>query len=343
MADLASYQTEKIDRARQTRDFMPVRQLAVDGYASNAIRLKAWQLLIDQPGPLIANHGNLPAAQVREDTNRSMFHIASELQEAQRALLTEVILEALQYLPRDLTYTQGFHAIGELILGFAEKETAVAFLVALGVGPLRPFLKSSGLGPQIAMLDFLKAIVATFSPALGAKFAEEGVSVASNWLLFWGLSGMRSVELRTRYLDFFAATHPLMIVYFIAAVLQTDLNNNVPDSLEEYFAATGGTAPFEKDDFVGYFNRAIALFQANPPSSLLQAMPVGGISRICETLIEDGGFRHVYPDFPLRDRIPQNRYLAKLPPAARPSRVRLLWLGILRQFGWADYAIGQLE
>jgi hypothetical protein len=156
---------------------------------------------------------------------------------------------------------------------------------------------------------------------------------------------MRDFAVRARYLDFFVACHPLMIIYFIAVVLREEAAaRRLPAaSLDEYFAAYEDGFPFEKEDCVRYFGQAIDLFRQHPPAAVLQEAPVGAVSRISEILIEDGGFSYPYPHFPIASSIPRGLYVAKLSPSVRPSFVKQILSSFWRGVGRIDIAQELIE
>jgi hypothetical protein len=106
---------------------------------------------------------------------------------------------------------------------------AASILVQLVTGSLRPFVHIEGVGFASPIVDFLRPLLQTQSESLAEKFSSQGGrDGVMNWVLFWGIPQMKHFALRTRYLDFFVATHPLMVICFIGVVRGRDAEGESP-------------------------------------------------------------------------------------------------------------------
>ncbi|KAH0617315.1 hypothetical protein JD844_015357 [Phrynosoma platyrhinos] len=146
--------------------------------------------------------------------------------EAQRQVLQGqlmgVILQVLRAHP-ELHYYQGYHDIAVTLLLVSGQRMAIALLERLSTLHLRDFMDPT-MDSTKHILNYLMPILQRESPQLHdfMQRAEVGTIFALSWLITWYGHVLANFHHILRLYDFFLASHPLMAVYFAAAVLACD-------------------------------------------------------------------------------------------------------------------------
>jgi hypothetical protein len=173
-----------VNNARRSGDLTPIRQLAVSGYASDTVRWNAWRVLLRIVDPDPVTHGDVPTEQVLVDVGRSLRHVDEARRAEPQALLISVLTQFEKSFSRGIAYTQGLNSIAEHVISFNNEKMAVALLVVLGTGALRPFVSGSGVHRAMALADFLGPLLRTISPGLAHQVLADGLAPVMNFVLF---------------------------------------------------------------------------------------------------------------------------------------------------------------
>uniref|UniRef100_A0A670J1V6 TBC1 domain family member 20 n=1 Tax=Podarcis muralis TaxID=64176 RepID=A0A670J1V6_PODMU len=218
-----------------TRDPVDVESLRAaalsqGGLLTDEIRRKVWPKLLGvnvyslppKPGREVRqNHKD--CHQVLLDVRRSIRRFPPGMQEEQRQALqeqlTDIILHVLKTHP-DLHYYQGYHDIAVTLLLVSGERMAVALLERLSTLHLRDFMDPT-MDSTKHILNYLMPILQQESPRLHdfMQRAEVGTIFALSWLITWYGHVLANFQHILRLYDFFLASHPLMAVYFAAAIV----------------------------------------------------------------------------------------------------------------------------
>nr|XP_034980359.1 TBC1 domain family member 20-like [Zootoca vivipara] len=218
-----------------TRDPVDVEGLRVaalsqGGLLTDEIRRKVWPKLLGvnvyslppKPGREVRqNHKD--CHQVLLDVRRSVRRFPPGMPEEQRQALqeqlTDVILHVLKTHP-ELHYYQGYHDIAVTLLLVSGERMAIALLERLSMLHLRDFMDPT-MDSTKHILNYLMPILQQESPRLHdfMQRAEVGTIFALSWLITWYGHVLANFQHILRLYDFFLASHPLMAVYFAAAVV----------------------------------------------------------------------------------------------------------------------------
>ncbi|XP_053106777.1 TBC1 domain family member 20-like isoform X2 [Hemicordylus capensis] len=161
--------------------------------------------------------------QVLLDVRRSTRRFPPGMPEEQRQILqeqlTDLILHVLRARP-ELHYYQGYHDIAVTLLLVSGERMAVALLERLSTLHLRDFMDPT-MDSTKHILNYLMPILQRESPRLHdfMQRAEVGTIFALSWLITWYGHVLANVHHVLRLYDFFLASHPLMAVYFAAAIV----------------------------------------------------------------------------------------------------------------------------
>nr|XP_020660114.1 TBC1 domain family member 20-like [Pogona vitticeps] len=218
-----------------TRDPVDVESLreaafSQGGLLTDEIRRKVWPKLLSvnvyslppKPGREVRqNHKDYN--QVVLDVRRSVRRFPPGMPEEQRRVLQEqlidVILQVLREHP-ELHYYQGYHDIAVTLLLVAGERMAVALLEKLSLLHLRDFMDPT-MDSTKHILNYLMPILQRESPRLHdfMRRSEVGTIFALSWLITWYSHVLADMHHILRLYDFFLASHPLMAVYFAAAIV----------------------------------------------------------------------------------------------------------------------------
>ncbi|XP_061463155.1 TBC1 domain family member 20-like isoform X2 [Rhineura floridana] len=161
--------------------------------------------------------------QVLLDVRRSTRRFPPGMHEEHRQILQEqlidVILHVLKAHP-ELHYYQGYHDIAVTLLLVSGERMAIALLERLSTLHLRDFMDPT-MDSTKHILNYLMPILQRESPRLHdfMQRAEVGTIFALSWLITWYGHVLVNFHHILRLYDFFLASHPLMAVYFAAAIV----------------------------------------------------------------------------------------------------------------------------
>nr|XP_060637761.1 TBC1 domain family member 20-like [Anolis sagrei ordinatus] len=161
--------------------------------------------------------------QVLLDVRRSVRRFPPGMPEAQRQVLQEQLTDAILHVLRshpELHYYQGYHDIAVTLLLVAGQRMAMALLERLSLLHLRDFMDPT-MDSTKHILNYLMPILQRERPRLHDFMhrAEVGTIFALSWLITWYSHVLANVHHTLRLYDFFLASHPLMAVYFAAAIV----------------------------------------------------------------------------------------------------------------------------
>ncbi|XP_062986018.1 TBC1 domain family member 20-like isoform X2 [Elgaria multicarinata webbii] len=218
-----------------TRDPVDVESLrgaafSQGGLLTDEVRRKVWPKLLGvnvyslppKPGRDVRqNHRDYN--QVLLDVRRSTRRFPPGMHEEQREILQEqligVILQVLRAHP-ELHYYQGYHDIAVTLLLVSGERMSIALLERLSTLHLRDFMDPT-MDSTKHILNYLMPILQRESPRLHdfMQRAEVGTIFALSWLITWYGHVLTNFHHILRLYDFFLASHPLMAVYFAAAIV----------------------------------------------------------------------------------------------------------------------------
>nr|XP_056710832.1 TBC1 domain family member 20-like [Euleptes europaea] len=218
-----------------TRDPVDVESLQAaafspGGLLTDEIRRQVWPKLLGvnvyslpaKPGREVRqNHKDYN--QVLLDVHRSSRRFPPGMRAEQRQILQEqlidVILHVLKAHP-ELHYYQGYHDIAVTLLLVSGERMAMALLERLSTLHLRDFMDPT-MDSTKHILNYLMPILQQESPRLHAFMlrVEVGTIFALSWLITWYGHVLSNFHHVLRLYDFFLASHPLMAVYFAAAIV----------------------------------------------------------------------------------------------------------------------------
>ncbi|GAB0181176.1 TBC1 domain family member 20 [Grus japonensis] len=194
------------------------------------LRPQVWpRLLSIDPGKLPPRPAP-PALQEHRDRGQILLDVARcaprfppGMAAEQRRVLQEqlagLILHVLRAHPQ-LHYYQGFHDVALTLLLVLGQRRAAPLLEQLSTHHLRDFLDPT-LESTTRVLSHLMPLLQRESPRLHdfMQRAEVGTVFALSWLITWYGHVLTDFHHTLRLFDFFLASHPLMPVYFAAAVV----------------------------------------------------------------------------------------------------------------------------
>ncbi|KAL8181448.1 UNVERIFIED_CONTAM: hypothetical protein K2H54_002187, partial [Gekko kuhli] len=224
-----------------TRDPVDVESLQAaalspGGLLTDEIRRKVWPKLLGvnvyslppKPGCVLwsgqevrQNHKdyNQVLLDVRRSSRRFPPGMRAEQRQILQQQLTDVILHVLRAHP-ELHYYQGYHDIAVTLLLVSGERMAIALLERLSTLHLRDFMDPT-MDSTKHILNYLMPILQRESPQLHDFMlrAEVGTIFALSWLITWYGHVLSDFHHILRLYDFFLASHPLMAVYFAAAIV----------------------------------------------------------------------------------------------------------------------------
>nr|XP_008100945.1 PREDICTED: TBC1 domain family member 20 [Anolis carolinensis] len=213
-------------------DLEGLRQAAFSrgGLLTDEIRRKVWPKLLGvniyslppKPG-LEVRQNHKDYNQVLLDVRRSVRRFPPGMPEAQRQVLQEQLTDAMLHVLRshpELHYYQGYHDIAVTLLLVAGQRMAMALLERLSLLHLRDFMDPT-MDSTKHILNYLMPILQRERPHLHDFMhrADVGTIFALSWLITWYGHVLADVHHTLRLYDFFLASHPLMAVYFAAAIV----------------------------------------------------------------------------------------------------------------------------
>ncbi|XP_048338557.1 TBC1 domain family member 20-like isoform X1 [Sphaerodactylus townsendi] len=218
-----------------TRDPVDVESLQAaafgpEGLLTDEIRRKVWPKLLGvnvyslppKPGRDVRqNHKDYN--QVLLDVRRSSRRFPPGMRAEQRQILQEQLIDVILHVLRshsELHYYQGYHDIAVTLLLVSGERMAMALLERLSTLHLRDFMDPT-MDSTKHILNYLMPILQRESPRLHNFMmrAEVGTIFALSWLITWYGHVLSNFHHILRLYDFFLASHPLMAVYFAAAIV----------------------------------------------------------------------------------------------------------------------------
>nr|XP_032830351.1 TBC1 domain family member 20 [Petromyzon marinus] len=213
-------------------DVAALRRSAISegGLLTNELRRDVWPKLLSidahalplTPGKDLREN-NKDYNQVLLDVRRSLRRFPAGMQDDQRAVLQEQLIDVILHVLRrnpQLHYYQGYHDIVVTFLLVVGDHMATAMVDKLSTHHLRDFMDPT-MDSTKHILNYLMPILERVNPELHdfMQSAEVGTIFALSWLITWYghvLSDFRHV---VRLYDFFLACHPLMPIYFAAVIV----------------------------------------------------------------------------------------------------------------------------
>ncbi|XP_064298013.1 TBC1 domain family member 20-like [Phalacrocorax carbo] len=220
-----------------------------------------------------------PALQAHRDRGQVLLDVARlaprfppGMRAEQRRVLQEqlggLILHVLRAHPQ-LHYYQGLHDVALTLLLVLGQRRAAPLLERLCTHHLRDFMDPTLDGTK-HILNYLTPLLQRESPRLHdfMEKAEVGTVFALSWLITWYGHVLAEFRHVLRLYDFFLASHPLMPVYFAAAVVlhrEEEVLGSPCDmpSLHQLLSRIPRDLPYER-----LVLRAQELFQRHPHARL---------------------------------------------------------------------------
>ncbi|XP_043088835.1 TBC1 domain family member 20 isoform X1 [Puntigrus tetrazona] len=342
-------------------DIETLRRAAVSdgGLLTDDIRRKVW------PKLLSINVYSLPAKpskdvredhkdyrQVMLDVSRSMRRFPKGMRVDEREVLQEqlldIILDVLRRNPQ-LHYYQGYHDIVVTFLLVVGEKMTIAIMEKLSNHHLRDFMDPT-MDSTKHILNYLMPILQQVDRELHDFMirSEVGTIFALSWLITWYgyvLSDFRHV---LRLYDFFLASHPLMAIYFAAAIVlyrQKEVKNSECDMASVHHLLSQMPQDLPYEELIG---RAQDLFVNCPPSLLtrsaaLQPRNIIAISTFTDFQMSTMRQR---PDSVLRRQLEKrHRNQLDLPMSTQPAStnklVKMAVWGLSATLGAVALAVAQ--
>ncbi|KAJ7365036.1 hypothetical protein OS493_007677 [Desmophyllum pertusum] len=251
-------------------DVQTLKELTIsaDGLITVDLRCKVWTKLLNvnafefsrnqakkkDNSELKQFHEHKYWRQVNLDVDRSHRRFPAEMRASRRRSLQEQLVRVIMRVlcqNQDLHYYQGYHDVAVTLLLVVGEDLATALLEQMSLHQLRDFMEGT-MEKTTKMLAFLHPIIEEADPELDDFLirSEVGQVFALSWLITWYGHVLKDFATIVRLYDFFLATHPLMPVYFGAALVirrRTDvlsgecemsfvhhLLSRVPDDLPDY-------------------------------------------------------------------------------------------------------------
>lgn len=266
--------------------------ITADGYIAVDLRCKVWSKLLNVNTLEISrnkdkkiDNSELEQFQVHKywrqvnlDVDRSHRRFPSEMRASRRRTLQEQLVKIIMRVlcrNQDLHYYQGYHDVAVTLLLVAGEELATALLEQLSLHQLRDFMEGS-MEKTTKMLAFLHPIIEEADPELREFLvrSEVGQVFALSWLITWYGHVLKDFSTIVRLYDFFLATHPLMPVYFGAALVIRRRSEVLAGECEmSYVHHLLSRIPDDLPDYVEeLITTAHSLFRKFPPEKLSGAV-----------------------------------------------------------------------
>lgn len=275
-------------------DVQTLRELAIsaDGLITVDLRCKVWTKLLNvnafetstnrekkkDHSEMKQFHAHRYWRQVNLDVDRSHRRFPAEMRASRRrALQGQLVKVIMRVLCRnqDLHYYQGYHDVAVTLLLVVGEDLATALLEQLSLHQLRDFMEGT-MEKTTKMLAFLHPIIEEADPELEDFLvrSEVGQVFALSWLITWFGHVLKDIATIARLYDFFLATHPLMPVYFGAAIVIRRRADVLSGECEmSYVHHLLSRIP---DDFPDYVEELVtaahSLFRKFPPEKLAGAV-----------------------------------------------------------------------
>ena len=168
----------------------------------------------------------------------------------------------------NLSYFQGYHDIVQvfyLVLGPHVAPQAAAYLSLFRI---RDFMLSS-LEPAIAQLELLRPLLRRADPSLFEHLPTSSATFALEGTITMFAHNIREYRDITRLFDFFLARHPIIPLYFFAAVVLSRREEllEIEKDEEDILHVMLSKLP-EPFDIEFHIARSVELYERLPPQSL---------------------------------------------------------------------------
>ncbi|XP_064364045.1 TBC1 domain family member 20-like isoform X2 [Dromaius novaehollandiae] len=204
--------------------------VSAGGLLCEEVRRKVWPKLLGvdtyslppRPGKA-TRQSHRDYGQVLLDVARSTRRFPQGMRAEQRRVLQEQLANLIVHVLRahpELHYYQGYHDIAVTLLLAVGERLAAALLDKLSTHHLRDFMDPT-MDSTKHVLNYLMPLLRRESSQLHDFMlrAEVGTVFALSWLITWYGHVLTNFHHTLRLYDFFLASHPLMPVYFAAAVV----------------------------------------------------------------------------------------------------------------------------
>ncbi|XP_046691486.1 TBC1 domain family member 20 isoform X1 [Silurus meridionalis] len=351
-------------------DIETLRTAAVSkgGLLTDDVRRKVWPKLLsvnvfDLPAKPAKNirENHKDHNQVLLDVRRSVSRFPKGMRTAERLVLQEqlidIILDILRRNPQ-LHYYQGYHDIAITFLLVVGERMAIALVEKLSKHHLRDFMDPT-MDSTKHILNYLMPIIEQVNPKLHDFMlrAEVGTIFALSWLITWYghvLSDFRHI---LRLYDFFLASHPLMPIYFAAAIVlyrEQEVKSCECDmaSVHQLLSRIPQNLPYEQ-----LITRTQTLFTRYPPTLLSSSTTLQSHNSIAISSFKDFQTSTLQqrPDFILRQQrqhlqqrqdahlalVQQSPWYNSAQPGSAQQLIRMAVWGISATLGAAALAITQ--
>uniref|UniRef100_UPI00398F24C7 TBC1 domain family member 20 n=1 Tax=Pristiophorus japonicus TaxID=55135 RepID=UPI00398F24C7 len=341
-------------------DVETLRRSAVSegGLLTDEIRRKVWPKLLNvnvynlppKPGKDI-REGHKDYSQVLMDVQRSLRRFPHGMRSEQRGVLQEQLINVILYILQgnlQLHYYQGYHDIVVTFLLVVGERMAIALMEILSSHHLRDFMDPT-MDSTKHILNYLMPILERVKPALHnfMQRAEVGTIFALSWLITWYGHVLSEFRHTVRLYDFFLASHPLMAVYFAAAiVLHREKEVLTCDcdmaSVHQLLSKIPQDLPYEV-----LIIKAEELFSNYPPPELAKQAALQLRKSIAISTFQDFqvATSQQRPDTVLRKqfrekpRSPATRAEASAPPTGANQLVKMAVWGLTATLGAAAFAV----
>lgn len=275
-------------------DVQTLKELSIsaDGFITVDLRCKVWSKLLNvnafefsrnqdkkkDNAELKQFHVHKYWKQVNLDVDRSHRRFPSEMRASRRRVLQEQLVRVIMRVlcrNQDLHYYQGYHDVAVTLLLVVGEELATALLEQMSLHQLRDFMEGT-MEKTTKMLAFLHPIIEEADPELEDFLvrSEVGQVFALSWLITWYGHVLKDFATIVRLYDFFLATHPLMPVYFGAALVIRRRSDVLGGECEmSYVHHLLSRIPDDLPDYVEeLITAAHSLFCKFPPEKLAGAV-----------------------------------------------------------------------
>lgn len=276
-------------------DVQTLKELAIlsDGLITGDLRRKVWTKLLNvnafewskghhdkkKDNPEMRQfHEHKYWRQVNLDVDRSYRRFPPEMRASKRRSLQQQLVRVImRVLTRneDLHYYQGYHDVAVTLLLVSGEDLATALLEQMSLHQLRDFMEGT-MEKTTKMLAFLHPIIEEADPELEDFLvrSEVGQVFALSWLITWYGHVLKDFTTIVRLYDFFLATHPLMPVYFGAALIIRRRSEVLSGECEmSYVHHLLSRIPEDLPDYAEeLITAAHAMFRKFPPEKLVGAV-----------------------------------------------------------------------
>eukprot|EP00455_Lapot_gusevi_P039551 TRINITY_DN4435_c0_g1_i1.p1 TRINITY_DN4435_c0_g1~~TRINITY_DN4435_c0_g1_i1.p1 ORF type:complete len:370 (-),score=56.65 TRINITY_DN4435_c0_g1_i1:34-1143(-) len=228
-------QKDKIEQILNTEpiDLDALRALSRRGYVTHKLRKRVWPLLLHtHPHRATQNYADLVkphqyTEQVEKDINRSFNHfdIHRKLDPATISrcrLSLQKMINAFFSVHPDFHYIQGYHDLCSIFYEVCGEQLGYHLIEAASLQHFREALRPT-ISHIMAGLGLLFPLLSKSDPDILKLFVSCQMEpfFALSWFLTWFSHNLERFEKVVRLFDFFLASHPLMPLYYCAALIHS--------------------------------------------------------------------------------------------------------------------------